>query len=520
MKNLSQQLLAIWQALGLNQRIMISIAAAGVIGGMVALVAWSHRPQMQLLYGRLSDKDVSEITAALTEQNIAYEIGTGGASIYVPADQVAKVRMDLASKGVPEGDGVGFEIFDRTNFGISDFVQRTNYTRALQGELSRTIAQLHGVRSARVMIVLPENRLLFSDAKSKPTASVFVDAAAGSLGQEAVNSIRFLVANSVEGLQVDDVAVVDSSGAVLTENMKDDGAFGAASSQMKLRKSVEDYLSNKVETMLDKVLGPGNAVVRVSAELEADATTKTQETFDPDGQVLRTETTTEDTTSTNESDGAGSGSSSSGAASVGASSNVPGSSAGTTDLAKTGGKSSEQSRKDHTDSYEINKTTVSAARSPGAITSLSAAVFISAKSEPRKPEELEALRMMVVNALGVKNDTGKAANRTVTLEEVQFQGQADAKPSVTDMIFSNSDLLRNAFAFLVAFAILGVFMGMLKKSKPDTIPIELLKPEAPAAPPAPIISAEILNDLIRQKPANVGAALRGWMANPSSVTKN
>ena len=518
MKNLVKQLLAIWRALGLNQRITIAIAAVAVIGGMVGLVAWSHRPQMQLLYGRLTDKDVSEITGLLGEQNIQYELGAGGASIYVPADQVHKIRMDLASKGVPAGDGVGFEIFDRTNFGISDFVQRTNYTRALQGELSRTISQLHGVRSARVMIVMPENRLLFSDAKTKPTASVFVDAGMGALGQEAVNSIRFLVANSVEGLQVDDVAVVDSSGNVLTENMKDDGAFGAASSQMKLRKNIEDYLSNKVETMLDKVLGPGNAVVRVSAEIESDATTKTQETFDPDGQVLRMETTTEDTTSTTENDANG-GSGSAGP-SVGASSNVPTNGSGTTELTKTGGKSSDQSRKQHTDNYEINKTTLNAVRSPGTVTGISAAVFIAAKSDPRKPEELEALRKMVVNALGVKNDTGDVATRTVTLEEVAFQGQPQVKPSVTDMLVSNSDLLRNAFAIIVAFGVLMVFLGMLKRTKPDNIPIELLKPEAPAPPPAPLISAEVLNDLIRQKPANVGAALRGWMANPNAVSKN
>jgi len=282
MKNLLQQLIAIWRQLGLNQRITISIAAAVVIGGMAGLVLWSHRPQMQLLYGRLSEKDVAEITALLQEQSVKYELGSGGTSIYVGSDEVHKIRMDLASKGVPAGDGVGFEIFDRTNFGISDFVQRTNYTRALQGELSRTISQLHGVRSARVMIVMPENRLLFSDTKSKPTASVFVDAGTGAMGTEAVNSIRFLVANSVEGLRVDDVAVIDSGGNVLTESMKDDGEFGTASNEMKLRKNIEDYLSTKVETMLAKVLGPGNAVVRVSAELESDSTTKTQETFDPD----------------------------------------------------------------------------------------------------------------------------------------------------------------------------------------------------------------------------------------------
>lgn len=518
MKSLSQQLLAIWRALGLNQRITICVAAVAVAAGMVALVAWSHRPQMQLLYGRLSDKDVSEITSLLTEQSIQYQIGTGGSSVYVPSDQVAKVRMDLASKGVPAGDGVGFEIFDRTNFGISDFVQRTNYTRALQGELARTISQLHGVRSARVMIVLPENRLLFSDAKTKPTASVFVDAGDGALSQEAVNSIRFLVANSVEGLQVDDVAVVDSGGNVLTENMKDDGAFGAAASQMKLRKNVEDYLSNKVETMLDKVLGPGNAVVRVSAEIESDSTTKTQETYDPDGQVLRTETTTEDTTSTTEND---SGSGSGGAASVGASSNVPAGGNGGTELGKTGGKSSEQSRKDHTDNYEINKTTVNAVRSPGSIIGISAAVFIASKSDPRKPEELEALRQMVVNALGAKEDPNNQATKTVTLQEVAFPGQTAVKPSMVDTFYANSDLIRNAFAILVAFVVLAIFMGMLKRSKPDPIPFELLKPEpVTGSAPGPMISADALNDLIRQKPANVGAALRGWMANTNGASKN
>jgi flagellar M-ring protein FliF len=232
MKSLMQQLLGLWRQLGLNQRITIAVAASVVLGGMIALVAWSHRPQMQLLYGRLADKDISEISAMLQEQSIKYEIGSGGSSIYVPSDQVHKIRMDLAAKGVPAGDGVGFEIFDKSNFGISDFVQRTNYTRALQGELSRTISQLHGVKSARVMIVLPENRLLFSDAKSKPTASVFVDAGMGALGQEAVNSIRFLVANSVEVLQVDDVAVIDSGGNVLTANMQDGGEFGAASTEM------------------------------------------------------------------------------------------------------------------------------------------------------------------------------------------------------------------------------------------------------------------------------------------------
>jgi flagellar M-ring protein FliF len=511
MKTLVQQIVGIWRQLGVNQRITIAVAAVAVIAGMTALVVWSHRPEMQLLYGRLSDKDVSEIVSLLGEQSIKYELGAGGSSIYVPSDQVHKLRMDLAAKGVPAGDGVGFEIFDRTNFGISDFVQRTNYTRALQGELARTIAQLHGVRSARVMIVMPENRLLFSDTKSKPTASVFVDAGSAALDHEAVNSIRFLVANSVEGLQLDDVAVVDSSGNVLTEDMKEDGAYGAADGQMKLKRNVEDYLSTKVETMLAKVLGPGNAVVRVSAELDTDNTTKTQETYDPDGQVLRTETTTEDTTTTTESDDGGSNT-----PAVGAGANLPANNSNS--LNKTGGKNSQQSRKNHTNNYEINRTTVNAVRAPGTVTSVTAAVFVAARAQARTPAELESLRKMVINALGVKNDPGSQTTNAVTLQEVPFEAQPAPKASITDLVYTNSDMVRTLVAVVLSLGMLGFFLSMLKKAKPDAIPIELLRQAA--APASPAISADLLNDLIRQKPANVGAALRGWMATPAGDGKN
>lgn len=515
MKNLTQQILAIWRQLGLNQRITIGVAAAAVLAGMFGLVAWSHRPQMQLLYGRLSDKDIAEVVAGLQEQSVKYEIGAGGSSVYVAADQVHKMRMLLAAKGVPSGDGVGFEIFDRTNFGISDFVQRTNYMRALQGELGRTIAQLHGVRSARVMIVMPENRLLFSETKAKPTASVFIDEGMGALGPEGVNSIRFLVANSVEGLRTDDVAVIDSHGNVLTESMKEDGSLGAASSQMKLKKTTEDYLANKVETMLAKVVGPGNAVVRVSADLDGDSTTKTQETFDPDGQVLRLETNTEDSTSTSETDGDNN------ANGTGVSANTP-SNNGAAALNKSNGKSSEQTRKNKTNNYEINKTTLNSVRAPGSVTRISAAVFVAAKAQPRKPEELEALRKMVVNALGVKAESAKDVDKIVTLQETPFETEVTPKPGVSDMVYNNSDLIRNGVACVIALGVLALFLRMLKRTQPDTIPMELLQPKKlnGGLGKGAEISADMLNDLIRQKPANVGAALRGWMNDPNGASKN
>ena len=156
--------------------------------------------------------------------------------------------MDLAAKGLPSGDGVGFEIFDKGQFGLSDFVQRTNYLRAIQGELARTISQLQGVRAARVMIVQPENRLLLTDQGVKSTASVFVDLGGGRLDPDQVNAIRHLVANSVQGLVPDQVAVVDNHGHVLSEELKQDPTLGTASSQIRYRQQVEDYLAKKVES--------------------------------------------------------------------------------------------------------------------------------------------------------------------------------------------------------------------------------------------------------------------------------
>ena len=164
-------------------------------------------------------------------------LGRAGGTISVPADKVHLMRMQLAAKGIPRGDGVGFEIFDKPNFGISDFVQHANYTRAVQGELARTISQLDEIEGARVMIVMPENRLL-TDNTRRPTASVFVKLKHhAQLQPSAVNSIRFLVANAVEGLQANFVSVVDNHGNVLSENSDGEGIGGLTNTQLGARKN-------------------------------------------------------------------------------------------------------------------------------------------------------------------------------------------------------------------------------------------------------------------------------------------
>ena len=194
LKQLAQQLAAIWQQLGLNQRLSVVLAGGAVVAGLLALAYWSSRVDFALLYGKLDEVEAGKVVAALDEAKVPYKISRAGGAIHVPADKVHQLRMQLAAKGIPRGEGVGFEIFDKANFGISDFVQRANYVRALQGELARTISQLDEVEAARVMIVLPENRLL-ADSQRQPTASVFIRTKGNSaLSSSSVNSIRLLVA--------------------------------------------------------------------------------------------------------------------------------------------------------------------------------------------------------------------------------------------------------------------------------------------------------------------------------------
>ena len=519
MMKFAQSLLGLWKQLGLNQRVTLIVASLALAGGMAAIVVWSRRPDYQLLYGQLGAKDAGAVVAYLDAQGVPYQVTAGGSAIEVPSDRVYKLRMELAAKDLPGGDGVGFEIFDKGQFGLSDFVQRTNYLRAIQGELGRTIAQLQGVRAARVMIVQPENRLLVTDENVKSTASVFVDLGGGRLEPDQVNAIRHLVANAVQGLQPDQVAVVDNHGHVLSEQLRQDPALGTASSQMQYRQQVEDYLSHKVESMLAEVIGPGNAVVRVSADIETEATTRTEEKYDPDGQVVRSQTSTDDTSNSVESH--------TGGGAVGISSNVPDKASQEAPVARPT-TTSQQDRKNRSTTYEINRTVTNTTRSPGAIRSVTASVLIASRPSgdaagqaPRRtPEEIEALRRIVVNALGLKSAAGEGPDATVTIAEMPFAPEPIAQQVQAleneGRWGSRVEAGRRWIPLVAAAAILLVFVRMLSRQRPEPVPVEILTlPPDLAARSLPSsggnVTPEMVNALIRQKPANIGAALRDWV---------
>jgi flagellar M-ring protein FliF len=522
---LAAQLKTIWNQLGLNQRISVVLAGALVVGGLTGIVMWSGRGEYALLYGKLDGAEAAKVVAALDDAKVPYRLTSGGNSIMVPADKVHYMRMQLAAKGIPRGgDGVGFEIFDKPNFGISDFVQHANYLRAVQGELSRTISQVDMIESARVMVVMPENRLLVDNQK-KPTASVFVKVRGnGTLPPQTVAAIRFLVANSVEGLNSNFVSVVDNLGNVLSENNSDDSISGLSSTQLAARKNLELYLSKKAEGMLEKALGPGQAIVRVSADINFDTMTKTEEKFDPDVQIVRTATINDeqvDSTTQNETGG------------------VPGvqtnaATGETNTVASVVPTTNNKTRKKVVNNqYELNKTTSTLAQAAGGLSRVSAAVFISKKftgvgtnrvETARTPQELEMLKRVVMSALGAQEGTER--KDVVTLEEIAFNDsqavELTKQLETQQKRESYIELGRTALYPTLAVIVLTFFWRTFKRTPNENIPVgvPLGQGELDGFPgrngrgktAAPgVVTVDVLNQLIRENPDNMTQALRGWM---------
>jgi flagellar M-ring protein FliF len=535
LRQLGQQLAEIWKQLGINQRVSVVLGAGVVIAGLIGLSLWSNRPDYALLYGKLDDAEAAKVMAALDDAKIPYQTGRGGSSILVPSDKVYQMRAQLAAKGIPRGgDGVGFEIFDKPTFGITDFVQRANYLRAIQGELSRTISQIEMVESARVMIVMPENRLLV-DSQKKSTASVFVRTRGnGQLSSSAVNSIRFLVANSVEGLQANSISVVDHLGNVLSENSEENSVAGMSNNQLSARRNLEQYLGKKAEGMLEKALGPGQAIVRVAAEINWDTITRTEEKYDPDGQVARSTTLNDETTTSTTGD--------SGGGVAGVASNIAGADTNSAAGGASPANNSQTKKKVTQSQYELSRISSNTILNAGGIKRLSAAVFIAQKIEgegkDRKPvartdDEMQKLKRIVQSAVGiVENDP--ARKDEITLEQLPFNEQPAIELSQRLEKDGNRQLYwdvgKNVLYALVALIMLMVFLKLLKKTNSNDIPISLssggdasgagTSGDGTEGDPAGswrkeakpgVVTVEVLNALIRENPGNMTQAVRSWL---------
>jgi flagellar M-ring protein FliF len=268
----------------------LSIAAILLlcIVGFGSLIFWNSRPDYQVLFSNLSQEDAGEMVNKLKERKTPFQLTNNGTTILTPKEQVYDLRLSLATEGLPKGGGVGFEVFDRTNLGTTDFVQKLNYQRALQGELSRTIKQIKEIEQARVHIVTPKESLFIEEQK-KPTASVLVKTRSGmTLAPPEVEGIVNLVSSAVEGLEPGNITIVDTTGKVLFKRADSTLMGQLTTTQLEYQKNIEEGLKKKVQGMLEEVLGPSKAIARISADIDFQQVEITEEKYDPTG-VLRSE---------------------------------------------------------------------------------------------------------------------------------------------------------------------------------------------------------------------------------------
>jgi flagellar M-ring protein FliF len=283
--NFFEQFKKTWTNFSTGQKFSIIGIFAVVVLGLAVLPFVINSTEYGVLYSDLEQQEAGKIVEKLRESRIQYRLS--GNSVMVPQDRVHELRLTMAMAGLPSS-GVGFELFDKNAFGMTDFVQRLNYQRALQGELTRTISQLDGVEQARVHLALPEQSV-FVDQEKKPTASVVLKLRSGAvMGKRQVDGIVHLVASSVEGMQPGGVTVVSSRGEVLFAGNGEEGDSFLTGNQYDLVQTVERYLEGKAQGMLDDFLGPRRAIVKVSVALNFDRIRTERETYDPDG-VLRSE---------------------------------------------------------------------------------------------------------------------------------------------------------------------------------------------------------------------------------------
>ncbi len=394
--------------LSTGKKATVAGVALSTLLGIVLLIVWANRLDYQPLYFNLNPEDAGAVVEELKAQKTPYRLSANGRTVLVPGERVYDLRLDLASRGVPAKGGVGFEIFDRTDLGTTEFVQKLNYQRALQGELARTISQIGEVEQARVHITLPE-KTFFLENEQKPTASVVVKLRHnGMLKDKQVQGIVHLVAGSVEGLGPENIAVVDTDGIVLSSGTSENSKrAGLSGNQSEFQRELEEGLEKRVQTMLEKVVGKGKAIVRVSATLDFTQEEKTEEIFDPDSAVVRSEQRAEEKSTGRTPLAMGI---------PGVASNIPEGEGGPVSSVS----SSDAKKTNETMNYEINKVVKRIIAPTGVIKRLSVAVLLDGTHEATKAEDgkekhtyvpipnekLTTYRDIVMKAVGYNEERG------------------------------------------------------------------------------------------------------------------
>ena len=377
----------------------------GLIIFFILFVTRFTSPSMEVLYSDLDTADSTRITAQLQTMGAKYQLKQGGKEILISAKDVTRVRLELAEQGMG-GSVLGYELFDRSEaIGTTNFMQNVNYIRALEGELSRTIESLNSVKGARIHLVMPK-RELFSRKKQEPSASVFLRMrGATRLSSEQISAVQHLVAAAVPSLTPKHISVIDNKGKLLAGGFEDTDGMGAVSSKIDEKNRIlENRLAKTLEELIEKSVGFGHVRAEVHAEMDFDRISTNEERYDPEGQVVRSTQSIEETSSTKDSDGS---------PSVTVGTNLPDAEQ---DSGDSQSSSAAENRTEETVNFEISKKVINHIREAGTIKKLSVAVLVDYKHElneegvktaiKRSPENMELLANLVKGAIGYDADRG------------------------------------------------------------------------------------------------------------------
>jgi len=411
----------------------------GLIGFFIFLTTRLTTPQMSLLYGDLQQNDSAGIVNQLESMSVPYELKKSGSEIHVPSDRALRLRLNMAERGLPRGGSVGYELFDKSNsLGTTNFIQNVNLARALEGELARTIGSLNGVKSARVHLVMPK-RELFSRKTREPSAAVILNMRGSNrVGSQQVLAIQHLVAASIPGLVPNRISIVDEKGTLLARGFEGENTSGTTAARgEEMRHGFELRTEKALEELLERTVGFGNVRAEVTAQLDFDRISTSEEKYDPDGQVVRSTQTIEETVSSRESEA-------NEPVSIGQ--NLPDPSGGG-DSAST---SAAESRNEETVNFEITKKVINTVRETGAVQKISVAVLVDGNYtlnengdsvyKQRSTEDLELIRTLVTSAIGYNADRGDV----VEIVNMRFASTEEPEDEGLELFFgfNKNDLLR------------------------------------------------------------------------------
>lgn len=528
-----KQLADFWASLPTPKRIALVVVMTGVLVGVMAISVLSSRETYGTLYSELATEDASAIVEKLKTAQVPYRIEAGGTQVMVPEERIPGLRLELASAGLPHGGSVGFEIFDRSKIGATEFEQQINLRRALEGELARSVMSIEGVKSARVHLVLPERRL-FAAREESASASVVVKLQnSHSFSRKEVAAVVHLVAAAVPTLSKDRVSVVSTEGVTLHRPTSDtQGGGDLADLNAEQARVMAGQLESDAQAQLERVLGPGNADVRVNLWLDNAAREKTEELYEPTKTALRSEHKVEEGLANGDAGVAG----------------VPGAKTNLPDAQGEGPVAEEKPAgggggavRSQTRNWEVQKIVQKTLTPAGDIRRLSVAVLLNGRYNKKgvfaaiPQEEVKSLEETVKRAVGFNQERGD----TVTVQATQFArldtGELEGPPS----FFTSKPWLPYAVAAAALVLVLGTLVLVFRTKKPLPVPAvpQLVDPlrvlgelgsgaeraAAAAALPAaerqrlleePEVAGEIRAhalDLASKDPATAAVVLKAWL---------